>query len=213
MSDFEDYTEEEYYAPAPVADEPRRVRSIEDDLRDILDLVSAAKTMPLSSSSLVPREQLLDLVEAAIRHLPDEIKRAKQEMRHREELMQEQVVRAEQMLEQVQAEAARLVERSEVVRQSKIRAEQIEAEAKAKARAMINEAEDFIDAKLAGFEIVLERTMKTVASGRDRLASQTLPTSLLADDVADDFLGVPPPAPAPAPADVEPVFDYDAEEY
>ncbi len=213
MSDFEDYTEEEFYAPVPATEERRRVRDIEDDLRDMLDMVSTAKTMPLSSSALVPREELLDLIEAAIRHLPDEIKRAKHELKAREILMQEQVIKAEQMLDQVQAEAARLVERSEVVRQSKIRAEQIEAEAKAKARTMINEAEDFIDAKLAGFEIVLDRTMKTVASGRDRLASQSLPASLLSDDVADDFLGVPPPAPAPALTDVEPVFDYDAEEY
>ena len=40
---------------------------------------------------------------------------------------------------------------------------------------MRHEAEDYVDQKLAGFEIVLDRTIKTVRAGRERLASVPAP--------------------------------------
>ena len=62
---------------------------------------------------------------------------------------------------------------------------------------MINQSEDFIDGKLGGFEIVLERLLKTARSGRERLSAQGLPTSMLNNEnQGDDFLATPPPAPA-----------------
>ena len=83
---------------------------------------------------------------------------------------------------------------------------------------MIREAEDFIDEKLAGFEIVLDRTMKTVVSGRERLAAQGLPPTLAEPDgPLDDFLAppmAPPPAALPADADDGATFfDQDAEDF
>ena len=63
---------------------------------------------------------------------------------------------------------------------------------------MINQSEDFIDGKLGGFEIVLERLLKTARSGRERLSAQGLPTSLITENQpAEEFLS---PAPAPSPA-------------
>lgn len=217
MSDFEDYGDEEFYAPAVVGDSRRPRRDLETDLREMLEMVSRARTMPLSNTAMVPRDELVDMIEAALRHLPEEIKQARRDFKERAELMAEQAIKAEQMLEQVKSEAARLVERSEIVRQSKLRAEQIEADARAKARTMIREAEDFIDEKLAGFEIVLDRTMKTVISGRERLAAQGLPPTLAEpDDALDDFLA-PPMAPPPAlPAEDDggiTFFDQDAEDF
>ena len=84
-----------------------------------------------------------------------------------------------QLMDQVRAEAARMVDKTEIVRQSHLRADQIIAEAQARARQLINQSEDFIDGKLAGFEIVLERLLKTTHSGRERLSSQSLPNALL----------------------------------
>jgi hypothetical protein len=51
---------------------------------------------------------------------------------------------------------------------------------------------------LGGFEIVLERLLKTARSGRERLNAQGLPTSMINDErPSDDFLssGAPPSAP------------------
>ncbi|HEY1825045.1 MAG TPA: hypothetical protein VGG21_03695 [Acidimicrobiales bacterium] len=194
MTSFDGYDADEVEEPA------RHVRrDLEGDLRDLIDIVSGAKQMPLSNSSLVPRDEVLGLLEQALHSLPDEIREARWALRDREELMAAEVKKAEQLMDQVRAEAARMVDKTEIVRQSRLKAEQIVSDAHAQARQMINEAEDFIDGKLGGFEIVLDRLLKTAHSGRERLSAQGLPSSMLSPEPrADEFLA---PAPAPAPKD------------
>jgi cell division septum initiation protein DivIVA len=198
---------------------PRHVRrDIEADLRDLMDLVAAAKQMPLSNSALVSRDEVMGLLEQAISSLPEEIREARWALRDREELMAAEVQKAQQLMDQVRAEAARMVDKTEIVRQSRLKAEQIVADAHAQARQMINQSEDFIDGKLGGFEIVLDRLLKTAHSGRERLSAQGLPTSMINEaSLSEDFLSpAPPPAAAPLHEYVEPdapessFFDQDS---
>ena len=70
---------------------------------------------------------------------------------------------------QARARAERMVQRTEVVKAAEQRARQIVEAAEAEARRLRHEAEDFCDQKLASFEIVLERTTKTVQAGREKL--------------------------------------------
>jgi len=173
-------------------------RDIETDLRDVIELIANAKQMPLSNSALVPRDDVLSLLEQALHSLPDEIREARWALRDREELMAAELQKAQQLMDQVRAEAARMVDKTEIVRQSRLKSDQIVADAHAQARQMINQSEDFIDGKLGGFEIVLERLLKTARSGRERLSAQGLPTSMLNEqNQGEDFLSAPPAASAP----------------
>ena len=205
MTSFDGYDAEESRRAAA----PRPRRDIEADLRDLIDMVANAKQMPLSNSALIPRDEVLALLEQALHSLPDEIREARWALRDREELMAAEVQKAEQLMDQVRAEAARMVDKTEIVRQSRLKAEQIIADAHAQARQMINESEDFIDGKLGGFEIVLERLLKTAHSGRERLSAQGLPTSMLSPEPrADEFLAQ---APGPAPESTDgSFFDQDS---
>jgi len=191
----------------------RHVRhDIESDLRDLIELVANAKQMPLSNSALISRDDVLGLLEQALRDLPDEIREARWALRDRDELMAAEMQKAQQLMDQVRAEAARMVDKTEIVRQSRLVAQQIVAEAHAEARQLINQSEDFIDGKLGSFEIVLERLLKTARSGRERLNAQGLPTSLIEEAPDEDTLVAPPP---PGPAEVRmpeesSFFDQDA---
>ena len=163
-------------------------RDIEQDLHDLIEIVANAKQMPLSASALIPREEVLAILEQAVHNVPDEVREARWALRDREALMEAEQIKAVQLMDQVRAEAARMVDKTEIVRQSRLRADQIIAEAQSKAREIINQSEDFIDGKLAGFEIVLERLMKTTHSGRERLSTQSLPGNLLeTPPVSDDY--------------------------
>lgn len=176
MTSFDGYDDPEEFNEAP----GRHIRrDIESDLRDLIELVANAKQMPLSNSALIPREDVLGLLDQALHSLPDEIREARWALRDREELMAAEMQKAQQLMDQVRAEAARMVDKTEIVRQSRLKAEQIVSDSQAQARQMINQAEDFIDGKLANFEIVLERLLKTAHSGRERLSAQGLPTSML----------------------------------
>jgi hypothetical protein len=171
--------EEEFAYPDDLGPARHGRRDIEQDLRDLIDIVANAKQMPLSASALIPRDDVLGLLDQALHNVPDEVREARWALRDREALMEAEQIKAMQLMDQVRAEAARMVDKTEIVRQSRLRADQIIAEAQAKAREIINQSEDFIDGKLAGFEIVLERLMKTTHSGRERLSSQSLPATLL----------------------------------
>ena len=205
---YDPYTEE-----VPFAEDPRSrpARDLETELREVIELIASAKQMPLSNSALIPRDEVLGRLEDALRVLPEEVREARWALRDREELMAAEMAKAQQLMDQVRAEAARMVDRTEIVRQSRLKADQIVADARAEARQLINQAEDFIDAKLGGFEIVLERLMKTAHSGRERLSAQVAPASVSgAESLPDDVLAPAPAPPAPSGGGDDSFFDQDA---
>ena len=168
-------------------------------IRRVIDTVNAAKTMPLSASVLVSREEIVTLLEAAMDKMPDELREARWLLRERDEFMAERQREADALMEEVRVQAERMVSRTEVVRQANQVAQRILDEANDEARRMRHEAEDYCDQKLAGMEIVLERLTRTVVAGREKLAAvgpmRSAPT--------------PPVAAAEAPPAEDGFFDQD----
>ena len=127
------------------------------------------KSMPLSSSAIVSREDLLELINEARELLPGELARARHVLVDKDELLTSAEREADEILDDVCAQAAHIVQRTEIVRQARNHAERIIAEAESESRRIRHEADDYVDRKLAAFEIVLDRTVRTVRAGRDRL--------------------------------------------
>jgi hypothetical protein len=149
--------------------------SVEDLIEELIEIVTSAKSMPLSSSAIVTRDEVLDLLEAIRDELPEELRRARRMLRDHEELLAAARREAADIVGDARVQAERMVQRTEIVRQAEHRAVRIVEDAEAAARQMRHEAEDYVDQKLAGFEIVLDRTIKTVRTGRERLASIPAP--------------------------------------
>ena len=220
MSDFQPYDDGRY-----LEQPQRQARSIETDLQDLLDLFENTKTRPLSSTISVSKDEVVAIVLSAIRNLPDEIRQARWDLKDRAQLMEQERQRAQAVMDQVRAEASRMIEKNEIVRQAKLRAEDIIAEAQTKARTMINETEDFIDQKLATFEIVLGKLMDQTQAGRENLRSMIAPRvdnyvpdappfaeePMSGDDFMAQLRHDRPLTPKPAPASVtwgEPAQPY-----
>jgi cell division septum initiation protein DivIVA len=144
-------------------------------VRRAMDVVNTAKAMPLSASVLVSREEVLGLLADALDRLPDELRQARWLLREREEFLAERTKEAEALMEDVRVQAERLVSRTEVVRQANQVAQRILDDANEEARRMRHEAEDYCDQKLAGMEIVLDRIMRTVQAGREKLQATAPP--------------------------------------
>jgi hypothetical protein len=167
-------------------EEPALEVSAESILEQLLDLVSTAKSMPLSSSVMVSREEVTSLVHAALECLPDELRQARWLLREREEFLAERTREADALMEDVRAQAERMVQRTEIVRQANSVAQRILDDANDEARTMRHEAEDFCDQKLAGMEIVLDRLTRTVQSGRAKLAAAPVETVPEAEDAGSE---------------------------
>ena len=161
---------------------PVRSDSAEGLLQQAFDTVSTARTMPLSASVLVDRQELLDLLQGALDRLPDELRQARWLLRERDEFLAQRQREADVLLDDVRAQAERMVQRTEIVRQANQVAQRILDDAREEARRLRHEAEDYCDQRLASFEIVLDRTLKTVQAGREKL--QAVPPPLPEDTEA-----------------------------
>jgi hypothetical protein len=146
-------------------------------LRRVNDMIAGAKSMPLSSSVMISRDEVLELLEEAVTRLPDELRQARWLLREREEFLSKVQAEADDILAAARARAERMVQRTEIVREAKLVARNTVQDARDVASRLKHEAEDYCDQKLAGFEIVLERTTKTVQAGREKLRVTPLPAA------------------------------------
>jgi hypothetical protein len=153
---------------------PSATTDVETLLQRVADLISNARPMPLSASVMVNRDEVLELVEEAVHRLPEELRAARWLLKEREEFLAKVQREGDDILEAARVRAERMVERTEVARQARHVARQLVDDAEEAARRLRHEAEDFCDQKLAQFEIILDRTMRTVHAGRSRLQTVDL---------------------------------------
>jgi vacuolar-type H+-ATPase subunit H len=141
-----------------------------EGLLDVLDrLVDEARSMPLSSSVMVNRADLVTLLKQLRAEFPEELAQARWVVRERDEILEHARSDAEQLLGEARAERELLLSREEVVRAAHVEAERLVDAAHETARQLRLEAEDYVDAKLANFEVVLNKTLTAVERGRERL--------------------------------------------
>ncbi|MGZ4141529.1 MAG: hypothetical protein ACXVQY_03375 [Actinomycetota bacterium] len=156
----------------PLAISIGQMSVLEDLVRQLEDAVRSARNMPLSSSALVDRKEVLDLIELLKRSIPEEIARARAVIRDRDEVIERARKQAERVLERAQAEREQLLSRTEIVQAASREADRMVAEAEAVSRRIKAEAESYVEGKLATFEVVLQKTLAAVERGRARLGGR-----------------------------------------
>ncbi|HTK14999.1 MAG TPA: hypothetical protein VL769_01295 [Acidimicrobiia bacterium] len=151
-------------------DEPDKVPDTADLLLQLREQLDAARSMPLSASVMLNRDEFGEILQDAIDGLPEELRQARWLLKEREEVLERAAHEAERIIDVARVRAERMVERTEVVREARRAAEDTIDQAGRLAAKMRLEAEDYVDRKLAGFEVVLDRTMQQVTKGRERLS-------------------------------------------
>jgi vacuolar-type H+-ATPase subunit H len=140
-------------------------------VRRVIDIIDGTRTLPLSSSvKLDNKDEVLELLEDACRRLPEETRQARWLLKERDEYLAKMQREGDDIVQDARLQAERMVQRTEIVREAQQGARRIVEEARDEARRLRNEAEDYCDQKLAAFEVVLDRTIKTVAAGREKLS-------------------------------------------
>jgi hypothetical protein len=132
-------------------------------------LVEEAKSVPLSTSAVINRDEVLELLAQLKQEVPDEIRQARWMARDRDELLGRAHSEAERVVTEAREQRDRLLTRTEIFHAAEREAERIIDGARERAAKLTGEAEDYIDQKLAAFEILLNKTLGTVARGREQL--------------------------------------------
>ena len=157
-----------------------------DLLEHLRELVETARSMPLSNSAIVNRDEVLELLDETMERLPEELRQARWLLKEREEFLEKVQREGDDILEAARVRAERMVQRTEIVRAAQQTARKTVEDANDEARRLRLEAEDYCDQKLAAFEIVLDRTMKTVLAGREKLRAAPMPADGRALGEAED---------------------------
>ena len=166
-------------------DEAEKIPDTQAILVQLQETLDAARSMPLSASVMVNREEFGEILQDAIDALPEELRQARWLLKERDEVLERAAQEAERIIDVARVRAERMVERTEVVREARRAAEDTVNQAAKIAAQMRLEAEDYVDRKLAAFEVVLDRTMQTVQKGRERLQVHA-PSPVVNESDADE---------------------------
>lgn len=158
-----------------------------DNLLEILSeletLLSTARTMPMSASVIVNREEALELIDRAREALPASVTRAEgivaqvdhlraQGLEQSERSIAHAREEAERIIAHAHDETERLVASENVVRQANERADEIIAAAEAQAAAQRAGADEYAARSLDTLQEQLERMSAQVAAGQALLAER-----------------------------------------
>src|SRR5262245_65748327 len=145
--------------------------------------------MPLSSSALVNRQEVLEIVDKLRMSLPSEITRARSILRDGQDVLERAGQEAQRVLERARQERERLLSKTEIVQAAAREADRLVAEAESTAKRIRAEAEAYVESKLANFEVVLSKTLQAVERGRQRLAGRLEADELSSDEPEGDKAG------------------------
>src|ERR1700758_1639673 len=138
-------------------------------IRRVIEIIDGTRALPLSSSvKLDNKDEVLELLDEACQRLPEETRQARWMLKERDEYLAKMQREGDDIVHAGRLQAERMVQRTEIVREAQAAARRIVEEARDEARRLRLEAEDYCDQKLAAFEVVLERTIKTVHAGREK---------------------------------------------
>ena len=161
-------------------------KTAEAKLSKLRDLVANARSMPMSASCVVNRNEMLAAIDDVIDNLPDEIADAQDVIENSREALAAGEAEAERITEQANQRAAELATETEVIKVAERKAAAIVASAESDAAALRREADAFVDSRMASFESVLARTSSQVRTARARLAERSKLDRHVDDPVTDD---------------------------
>jgi F0F1-type ATP synthase membrane subunit b/b' len=149
-----------------------RTGGVQGVLEALTATVAGARAMPMSSSVLVNKAELLDLIEQAREALPQQLTQADALLADVEAAKEQARADAAEIVAQARQEAERLVESEAVTVAARQKAAQILADAQEQADALRRDADDYCDRRLADFEIDLGKVLAQVQAGRAKLAGR-----------------------------------------
>jgi vacuolar-type H+-ATPase subunit H len=120
------------------------------------DIIHNARSVPLTDSVMIDREEIYDILDQMRSTIPEEIKQARWIVKERQEMLSEAKQEAERVLAEAQDRAEKLASETEVVRLAEKNAQQVMEDAREREREI-------------RLEMNLDKFIAAVRRGRERL--------------------------------------------
>jgi vacuolar-type H+-ATPase subunit H len=141
-----------------------------EKLTTAISMVEEARGVPLSSSCVLHRGEILEILDGARAALPNDLEAARKIIASRDALIEEGRLSSEALIASAREEVSRMIEQTAIVSAAREEAQHILDDAHLEADSEREEVEKYIDSRLATLEVILNKTSDAVARGRDRLA-------------------------------------------
>ena len=148
---------------------PPRLGELQELVDELILAVEGARTVPLSQSVMLDREQLLDMLYRLRDELPDELRAARWMVREREAFVARTNEKAREMLEGARERSDELVSESYIVKEAVDEANALVRHSEAEATRIRLEAEDYSEKALEQTESVLADLLAQVRRSRAEL--------------------------------------------
>jgi len=133
------------------------------------DLVHNAKSVPMTDTVRVDKEEIYDILDQMRATIPEEIKQARWIVKERQEMLAEAKKEAERIIRDARERQEQLVGQEEITKQAERAADDIVEDARAREREIRLGAEDYADEILKTLEVNLSKFISAVQRGRERL--------------------------------------------
>lgn len=147
--------------------------SAEHKLAQLRELVTHARSMPMSASCVVNRTEVLAAIDEVIGLLPDEFAEAQRVLDTAVDNIAGGRAEADRIIREAHNQATYRAEDSETVRVAQDLVARLRAEAEAEAAALRRETDVFVDSRMASFESVLHKMASQVRIARLRLSERS----------------------------------------
>jgi cell division septum initiation protein DivIVA len=138
------------------------------------DLIHNAKSVPLTDTVRVEKEEVYDILDQMRASIPEEIKQARWIVKERQDMLAEAKREAERLIQESRDKAEEIASHEEVVRIAHEQSDAILTEAEARAAEMNSGAIDYADEVFGTLEANLDKFLNAVSRSRDKLAQRAM---------------------------------------
>ncbi len=145
---------------------------VQGKLDEIVAMVEQARSRALAAhQAVVSRQELLGALEELRELLPGEMSEARQVLRDREQLIEGAKSEGRRLLAAAHEQCQRLLDEHEVLARAEQEAQAVLDYARDESSRMRLETEAYVDTLLARVQALLDGTLETVMTGRERIRS------------------------------------------
>ncbi len=163
---FFDNMSDEEMIDQPIQDE----NSIYSLLNRMELMVQSAKTLPLSTSIVLNRENLLTLIAALQEQLPDAIKQAHYIVQEQNSIMKEAKQAANDYIRRAELKAATLIDENKITQEAQEKAQEIVNKAKMHADELHDYSVSYVEGLLSNVENNFKDVLEVIRHNKEELS-------------------------------------------
>jgi F0F1-type ATP synthase membrane subunit b/b' len=129
------------------------------------ELFNESRSIWFTHNVIVDEDRMLDIIDQMRVSIPEEIKKAQQQLAQRDRLLAQTQEEASRTLALAREKAEQMVERDSIVAAAQTRAEQIIDQAKAECEVMKRDADEYVLDTLTKLEDELEKNLNQTRNG------------------------------------------------